>query len=144
MKIKVKKMHRDAIIPEFKTSGASGFDIHALEEVYVSNQYAVKIRTGLAFDIPEGYEMQIRPRSGVSLNTKFRIANSPATIDSDFTGEVMIIIDYLLDTGYTKIDKGTRIAQGVICPVIKVEFEEVESIDKTTDRGHGGFGSTGF
>lgn len=152
MKVKIKKIHPDAIIPEYKTEGSSGFDLHALEEIVINTQETVLIRTGLAIQVPKNYEIQIRPRSGLSLKTSLRISNSPGTIDSDFLGEVKIIatntgiIHENVFTDYINhsiiVKKGDRIAQGVICPVIRAEFEEVEILDET-ERGDKGFGSTG-
>jgi dUTP pyrophosphatase len=82
MNIKIKKVVEDAIIPKYQTSGSAGFDFHTVEDVTVFPKETRLISTGLAFEIPEGYELQIRPRSGISLKTKIRISNSPATIDS--------------------------------------------------------------
>ena len=147
MKIKIKKLHEDAIIPKYHTNGSSGFDLHALEDTVILPGQTKLVRTGLAFDVGPGYELQIRPRSGVSLKTSLRIANSPGTVDADFRGEVCVIItniDGRNDTlfGPTTIEKGSRIAQGVICPVMQADIEVVDYLDETS-RGEGGFGSTG-
>lgn len=144
IRVRVKKLREDAVIPEYKTEGAAGFDLVAAEDVTINAGETVTVPTGLAFEIPEGYELQIRPRSGLSLKTPLRIANSPGTIDSDYRGEVKIIIT---NTGqcddYYNIYKGDRIAQGVIVPVMRAEFEEVDELSETS-RGYGGFGSTGM
>lgn len=143
--LEVKKLHSDAVIPSYQTEGASGFDLHALEDIYVEFGKTVLVKTGLSFEIPRGFEMQIRPRSGFSKKTKLRVSNSPATIDSDYRGDVGILIDNIgteLDGGYL-IKKGDRIAQGVICPVERVFFLEVEDLSDT-ERGDGGFGHTGI
>lgn len=140
MKIKVKKLHQDAIIPVYQTKGASGFDLHALEDVNVYSKATMLIKTGLSFEISEGYEMQVRPRSGMSLKTKIRVSNSPGTVDSDYRGEVCVIIDNLSDSEFF-IKKGDRIAQGVICPIVQAEIDEVENLS-LTERGENGFGST--
>ena len=145
MKVKVKLLHKDAKIPEYKTKGAAGFDIEAIEDVYVPAGGTALVKTGLAFEVPEGYELQIRPRSGNSLKTKLRISNSPGTIDFDFRGQVCVIIDNIaskddLNSGL-HIKKGDRIAQGVICPVVQVLLEKSEELSDT-ERGNGGFGST--
>lgn len=154
MKVKIKKLHPDAQIPKYQSKGASGFDLHALEDGFIHPGDTVLIRTGLAFKIPKGYELQIRPRSGLSLKTSLRIANSPGTLDSDFTGECMIIAWNSLEplmTGYMveedgrpqlSFKKGDRIAQGVVCPIVQVIFKEVEELEKTK-RGNKGFGSSG-
>lgn len=147
MNVKIKKLHPDAVIPKYQTSGSAGFDLHALEDVDVYPGDTVIVKTGLSFQIPQGYEMQIRPRSGVSYKTKIRISNSPGTIDSDYIGEVGILVDNINFIGDKRvphpIKKGERIAQGVICPVIQVKFEEVEKLSQT-ERGSGGFGHTGI
>lgn len=93
LKVKIKKLHEDAIIPKYQSQGASGFDLHALEDIELQAGETKLIRTGLAFEIPEGYELQIRPRSGLSLKTKLRVVNSPGTCDSDFRGEICIIME---------------------------------------------------
>ncbi len=145
--IDIKKLHPDAIIPKYQTDGASGFDLHALEDVTIARGETKLVKTGLSFAIPRGFELQVRPRSGTSLKTTARVANSPGTVDSDYRGEVCIIIDN--NDQFTKgvndglhIKKGDRIAQGVICPIFKANFVEVEELDET-QRGEGAFGSTG-
>ncbi len=134
-------MHPDAIIPKYQTSGSAGFDIHIIEDVTIFPRETKIIKTGLSFEIPKGYELQVVPRSGVSSKTKIRISNSPGTVDSDFRGEVGIIVDNIDSLLYT-FKKGDRIAQGKITPVIQAVFEEVTELS-VTDRGEGGFGSTG-
>jgi len=153
--LKFKKLHKDAIIPKYQTEGASGFDFHALVEgnddltrkVIVDPKDQVIIRTGLACSIPYGYEIQVRPKSGLSFKHKLTITNTPGTIDSDYTppNEIKIIIYNLGDWPYV-IENGQRIAQGVFCPVIQaniVEIEEISDEDVNRNRG-GGFGSTGI
>lgn len=139
--VKVLRLNSDAMIPEYKTDGSAGFDLRTTTKMLLAPKETYIFSTGLAFEIPEGYEMQIRPRSGLSAKTKLRIANSPGTIDSDYRGEVGIIVD---NTGNEPIviEIGERIAQGVIKEVIKANFVEVNEIDNTK-RGKGGFGSTG-
>lgn len=140
MKVKIKKLAGTAITPEYQTEGASGFDLHSVEDVILDRGTTDTVSIGLAFEIPEGYEMQIRPRSGLSLKTGLRVANAPGTIDSDYRGEVKVIMHNASNRA-EQIAIGDRIAQGVIVPVIKVEFEEGE-LDET-ERAEGGFGSTG-
>jgi dUTP pyrophosphatase len=141
VKVKVKKLHENAIIPEYKTEGSAGFDLHALKEVVIPGNETRLVPTGLAFEIPVGYEIQIRPRSGISLKTPIRISNTPGTIDSDYRGEVGIIVDNLAP--YTiVVDKHQRIAQGVLKQVPQAEFIAVEELSDT-ERGERGFGSTG-
>jgi dUTP pyrophosphatase len=140
MNVKVVKLHPDAIIPKYATAGASGFDLVAIEDVVMDEGDTKLVKTGLALEVPQGYELQVRPRSGLSLKTGLRVTNSPGTVDSDYRGEVCIIIQ--ATKGVYHIKKGDRIAQGVIAPVIQAEFEVVDSLDDTS-RGAGGFGSTG-
>jgi dUTP pyrophosphatase len=157
MKVKIKKLHPDAVIPEYKTAGASGFDLVALEDTLVMPGETKMVKTGIAVEVPEGYELQVRPRSGTSLKTPLRVANSPGTVDSDYRGECCVIMTNMgvamsLDNtpGKTRlsmsasqmIKKGDRIAQGVICPVVHVEFEEVQELSDSI-RGSSGFGSSG-
>lgn len=155
MKIKIRKLHPEATIPEYKTQGAAGFDLVSLEDAEILPGESKAVRTGIAVEIPEGFEIQVRPRSGVSLKTSLRVANSPGTVDSDFRGEICVIMhnsNGLLKNsdgttlelnGSHKISKGERIAQGVVCPVIRAIFEESDDLSDT-ERGTNGFGSTGL
>lgn len=144
MKVQIKKLHPDAVIPKYQTKGASGFDLHALEDINIFSGETKLVKTGLAVAVQEGYELQVRPRSGVSLKTTLRVANAPGTVDSDYRGEVCIIITNTDATPSQRhqIKKGDRIAQGVVCPVVQAELEQVSELDETV-RGSGGFGSTG-
>lgn len=153
MKIRIKKLHPDAVIPKYATNGSSGFDLVALEDVFLAPGETKLVKTGLAVDVGPGYEMQVRPRSGLSLKTYLRVANAPGTVDSDYRGEVCVIMTNTALVGqighnaelyqkYCQIKKGDRIAQGVICPVMLADIEVVDYLDET-DRGAGGFGSTG-
>lgn len=96
MELKYKKLHKDALEPQYATKGSAAFDLASVEEFKLLPGDIVRVRTGLAFEIPEGYELEIRPRSGLSFNSKLRIANAPGTIDSDFRGEVEIIVDNIM------------------------------------------------
>ena len=155
MKLQIKKLHPDAVIPKYQTKGASGFDLHALEDVSIEPGQTKLVKTGLSVAVQEGFELQVRPRSGVSLKTPLRVANAPGTVDSDYRGEVCVIVTNTQTTfpGLSAgvpvgvdlsqhIKKGDRIAQGVICPVVQAEIEEVSQLDETV-RGANGFGSTG-
>lgn len=142
MKIKIKKLTSEAVVPKYETEGAAGFDLVATETTVIEAESTKLIKTGLAFEIPKGYELQIRPRSGMSLKTSLRVANSPGTIDSDYRGEVAIILHNTSPLSSEQVLKGTRIAQAVLCPIIQADFEEV-SVLSSTERGEGGFGSTG-
>ena len=142
--VKIKKLHPDAITPTYGTDGAAGFDFYALEDVTLNPGDTKLIKTGIAMAIPEGYEIQVRPRSGMSLKTAFRVANAPGTIDSDYRGECCIIGHHSQGSELRKlhIKKGDRIAQGVLNKVPQANFQLVEELDDT-ERGQGGFGSTG-
>lgn len=151
MKIRIKKLHEDAVTPQYATHGASGFDLVAIENVSLKSGETKLVRTGLAIDVGDGYELQVRPRSGLSLKTPLRVANSPGTVDADYRGEVCVIMTNSsqyktvgASTEYTmcNVKKGDRIAQGVVCPVVRADIEVVDYLDDT-DRGNGGFGSTG-
>ncbi|MBM7634958.1 dUTP pyrophosphatase [Geomicrobium sediminis] len=159
--VRVKKLDEDAIIPTYESQAAAGFDLYALEDVVIRPGETKLVRSGLAFEIPEGYEMQVRPRSGLSKKTKLRISNSPGTIDADYRGEVGILLDNLHsseassvyntsgkvieglhDKGSYVIAKHDRIAQGVLQEVPQANFIEADDLSSTS-RGSGGFGSTG-
>ena len=142
MNIKVKKLYKDVVLPEYKTSGAAAFDFESMIDIIINPNETKIIPTGLAFEIPDGYELQVRPRSGLSAKTKLRVSNSPGTIDSDYRGEVCIILDNISSEEIYTINKGERIAQGVISKIEKITFEEVEELSET-ERGEAGFGSTG-
>lgn len=141
MEIKIQKLNEEAIIPSYQTNGSAGFDFHALEDITLEPNETKLIKTGLAFEIPMGSELQVRPRSGLSLKTPLRITNSPGTVDSDYRGEVCIIMQ---NTGNinVNIEKGSRIAQGILCPVYQATFIESNDLSETR-RGSEGFGSSG-
>lgn len=139
--VKWLKLAPDVQIPRYRHRGDAGFDLAASEDVTIGPWERKLIPTGLKVDIPEWYEMQIRPRSGVSLKTPLMIANSPGTIDSGYRGEVKIIVFNASNKPYT-IKRGDRIAQGVIVKLPEVEHVEVNKLSETS-RGENGFGSTG-
>ena len=139
MKIKIKKLHDDAIIPVYASDGAACFDLYAIED-FNSFKSTIIAPTGLAFEIPLGYEMVIRPRSGMAFGAG--IHSFSGTIDSDYRGEVKVLLFCDMSTNQFSIKKGQRIAQAVIQPVLRVEFECVDELSETV-RGTGGFGSTG-
>lgn len=136
-----KKLSVTATIPQYQTTGASGFDFSASENVTIEPGETKLVPTGLAMAVPKGFELQVRPRSGMSLKTKLRVANSPGTVDSDYRGEIKVICDNIGNVPIF-IQVGDRIAQGVISPVVQLELMEVSDLDETV-RGEGGFGSTG-
>ena len=141
------KFHRHAgnvVLPDYATSSAAGMDIaaHVNEEVTLTPFARAAITTGFSMELPHGYEAQIRPRSGLALRHGVTVANAPGTIDSDYRGEVAVILINLSQQDFT-ITSGMRIAQMVIVPVTKCHLEDVSHLD-LSDRGTGGFGSTGL
>ncbi len=143
VKVLIKKTNKDVITPKYKTDGSSGVDLSAFLEkkVVIKPNSSELIPTGLQVAIPEELEIQIRPRSGLAAKESIGVLNSPGTIDSDYRGELKII---LFNHGKKNfiINNGDRIAQMVLVPILKMEFEEVDSLPNTI-RGQGGFGSTG-
>ena len=143
VKILIKKTNKEVITPKYKTDGSSGVDLSAFLEkkVVIKPNSSELVPTGLQVAIPEELEIQIRPRSGLAAKESIGVLNSPGTIDSDYRGELKIILfnhgkeDFI-------INNGDRIAQMVLVPIVKMEFEEVDSLPNTV-RGQGGFGSTG-
>jgi dUTP pyrophosphatase len=138
----IKKTDKDAIIPKYQSALASGFDLHSLKDYHVPRGVVKPLKTGLAFGIPKGYEVQIRPRSGMSITFPNYIANSPGTIDADYRGEIMILaVNNSLNTPMV-IKKGDRIAQAVLAIVPTTLVVECDVLDET-ERGGNAMGSTG-
>lgn len=133
-----------AILPSYQTVGAAGADLCAYlpEPVVLAPGQRAMVPTGLSFAIPSGYEIQVRPRSGLAAKNGITVLNSPGTIDSDYRGEVKVILINLGTENFT-ISHGDRIAQMVVAPVVQAQFQVVESLS-ATERGQGGFGSTGI
>ena len=132
---------KDLDLPAYATDGAAGMDVVAAEAVALRPGQRHAVATGLAVAIPDGYEIQVRPRSGLALKHGISVPNTPGTIDSDYRGELKIImINHGTDD--FSIARGDRIAQLVLAPVTQAEWDEVEELDDTA-RGSGGFGSTG-
>lgn len=177
--VRIKKLHEDAVIPKYAKAGDAGFDLYAAEDVFIPPNGIAKVRTGLAFGLPEGYELQVRPRSGISYTTALRAILG--TVDCGYRGEVSVLLDnsvvpdYEIHYGAESVEdlvlprygfsvltidgeehtakyshpvntvwirKGDRIAQGVLAEVPVARFEVVDELDET-ERGAGGFGSTG-
>lgn len=134
----------DFDLPKYESEHASGMDLRAnvFETLNIHPGDTVLVPTGIFVAIPPGYEIQIRPRSGYSLKTPLRVANTPGTIDADYRGEIKVIIQNTGNDWY-QIAHGDRIAQMVVAPVVRGMFVEVSDLDET-DRGDGGFGSSGF
>jgi len=143
IKVLVKKLNSEAELPKYKTEGSSGMDLKALIEkpITIKPQNSALIPTGLSIAIPEDTEVQIRPRSGLAAKSSLSVLNTPGTIDSDYRGEIKIILFNHGKEEFT-VNNSDRIAQMILMPVLKAEFEEVEELPKTV-RGSGGFGSTG-
>jgi len=130
-------------LPEYETSGASGMDLRASQAVVIPPGITMLVPTGIYCEIPEGYEFQIRPRSGISLKTKMRITNAPGTIDSDFRGQIQVIVENQGEFDVF-ISEGDKIAQMILCPVVKCLWDVQDDLSclLDTSRGEGGFGST--
>ena len=142
--VKFQRHAKDVVLPEYATSGAAGMDIAAHIDTAVTLAPFARsaIATGFSMQLPHGYEAQIRPRSGLALKYGVTVANAPGTVDSDFRGEVAVILINLSQQDFT-ITPGMRIAQMVIAPVTHCRFEDKSQLDMS-DRGASGFGSTGL
>lgn len=144
---KFAKMTEEAVIPKYAKPGDAGMDLYALTgQVIPGNARGVLIKTGLKVWLPEGYELQVRPRSGMSAKTSIRVANAPGTVDEGYTGEICVICDNLSNQDFIIDTDNRRIAQAVIKKVPKIQVEEIsieEMEQRTTERGDNGFGSTG-
>ena len=143
VEVRVKRLPNGAglPLPDYASKGAAGMDICAAESVTLRIGKRLAVATGFAFAIPDGYEVQVRPRSGLALKNGVTCLNTPGTIDSDYRGEVKVILANLGEDDF-QITKGDRIAQIVVAPVTHASMVEVDDIDETA-RGAGGFGSTG-
>ena len=142
-KVLIKKLYSNVNIPTYKTSGSSGLDLEAFigEDLMLKPNNTILVPTGLSVAIEDGLEIQIRPRSGLAAKNMISVLNTPGTIDADYRGEIKVILINLGKDNFT-IKKGDRIAQMVVCPIIKANFEIVDELPKTP-RGASGFGSTG-
>jgi dUTP pyrophosphatase len=142
-KVLIKKLNPNVLIPAYKTNGASGMDLMAFieEPIKISSNCSCLVPTGLSMAFSEDYELQIRPRSGLAAKNSITVLNTPGTIDSDYRGEIKIILfnhgkkDFI-------INNNDRVAQMILTPVVKMELEETDNLPDTL-RGEGGFGSTG-
>ena len=142
-KILIKRLSKKVSLPKYETSGSSGMDLAANIDANINidpGKTAI-IPTGLALSIPKGFEIQIRPRSGLAAKQKISVLNTPGTIDADYRGEIKVILINLGQVSF-KVEKGLRIAQMVVCPIVQAQLKEVDDLSET-DRGKGGFGSTG-
>ena len=143
MKVLIKKLHPDVKIPSYKTKGASGMDLMAYldKSINLEPGKSCLVPTGLSIAFPEKYEIQIRPRSGLAAKNNISVLNTPGTIDSDYRGEIKIILFNHGNENFI-INNNDRVAQMILMPVIKIELEETNELPKSI-RGDGGFGSTG-
>ena len=143
VKVLIKKLSPEVQLPSYKTLGASGMDLMAFikSSITVKPKTSSLIPTGLSIAFSEDYEVQIRPRSGLAAKNNISVLNTPGTIDSDYRGEIKVII-YNHGNNDFLINNGDRIAQMILMPVVKIELEETNNLPETI-RGKGGFGSTG-
>ena len=142
-KILIKRLSKKISLPKYETAGSSGMDLAAniAGNISIDPGKTAIIPTGLALSVPKGFEVQIRPRSGLAAKQKISVLNTPGTIDADYRGEIKVILINLGKENFI-VEKGLRIAQMVVSPVIQVELKEVDELENTA-RGEGGFGSTG-
>ena len=144
IEILIKRLSKNVILPRYETEDSSGLDLAANidEQIKILPGKSEIIPTGLAVAIPKNFEIQIRPRSGLAAKNQVSVLNTPGTIDADYRGEIKVILINLSDKVFV-VEKGLRIAQMVVCPVIKASLKEVTKLE-VTERGSGGFGSTGI
>lgn len=135
------QLEEGATLPQYQTPGAAGMDVTCTHEVTLKPGERASVGTGLRMMIPEGYEVQVRPRSGLAIRHGLTMVNSPGTIDSDFRGEIKILM-INLGSDVVTLSKGERVAQLVLAPVVRAELMIADTLDET-ERGSGGFGSTG-
>ena len=144
MQLQIKRLEGNNLeLPKYKTEGSAGMDLTACidENIILKPLERKLIKTGIAIALPNNYEAQVRPRSGLALKNGISVLNTPGTIDADYRGEIGVILINLSNEDFV-VEKGMRIAQLVISPVVQAELVEVEELDETL-RGQGGFGSTG-
>ena len=143
--IKVELVHEDAVLPKYAYPSDSGFDLHATEEVIIGPFGRALIPTGLKVSFEEGYEIQVRPKSGLAIKQGLTVLNTPGTEDQGYTGEIQVIVFNTNNTTVT-IPKGMKVGQGVLCPVVQGKYVSIEQVGQVEDkdRGNNGFGSTGI
>ncbi len=141
--ILIKRLSTNVILPKYETEGSSGMDLAAniKKPIKIKPGEISIIPTGISVSIPNNFEIQIRPRSGLAAKNQISVINTPGTIDSDYRGEIKVILINLGKKIFI-VENGSRIAQMILCPVIKAKIKEVKVLEKT-NRGSGGFGSTG-
>ena len=141
--ILIKRLSDNVSLPKYETEGSSGMDLAANinKKIEIKPGTTVLVPTGISVSIPKNFEIQIRPRSGLAAKNQISVLNTPGTIDADYRGELKVILINLGDKSFM-VKKGLRIAQMVLCPIIRWKLKEVEALEGTK-RGSGGFGSTG-
>ncbi len=142
MKVRIKRIKENAIMPMYAHEGDSGVDLFSTEDYVLKPGERVLVSTGLVMSIPKGYEGQVRPKSGLALKNGISVCNTPGTVDSGYRGEIGVIAINLGKETF-RIERGKKIAQMVFCKVEEAEFEDADELDDTK-RGGGGFGSTGL
>jgi dUTP pyrophosphatase len=143
--VEVELVHEDAVFPKYAYPSDSGFDLHATEEVIIGPFGRALVPTGLKVSFEEGYEIQVRPKSGLAIKQGLTVLNTPGTVDQGYTGEIQVIVFNTNNTTVT-IPKGMKVGQGVLCPVVQGKFVNFEKVGQVEDkdRGNNGFGSTGI
>ena len=143
--IEVELVHSDAVFPKYAYESDSGFDLHSTEDLSVGPFGRILVPTGIKVSFEEGYEIQVRPKSGLAIKQGLTVLNTPGTVDQGYTGEIQVIV--FNTNNYTvMIPKGMKVGQAVLCPVVNgkyVRFEKIDTINEK-DRGDNGFGSTGI
>ena len=143
--IEIELVHEDAVLPKYAYPSDSGFDLHSTQDLTIGPFGRILVPTGIKVSFQEGYEIQVRPKSGLAIKQGLTVLNTPGTVDQGYTGEIQVIV--FNTNNYTvMIPKGMKVAQAVLCPVINgkyVRFEQVDTLDEK-DRGNNGFGSTGI
>ena len=140
----IKRLSKNIELPKYETNGSSGMDLSANieKQIKIEPGKTSIIPTGISLSIPKNFEIQIRSRSGLAAKSQISVLNSPGTIDADYRGELKVILINLSNKIFV-VEKGMRIAQMVLCPIVKAKFKEVDNLDNT-DRNTSGFGSTGL
>lgn len=140
-----KKLHTNTLNPKYNYGGDSGFDLYSTEDILLGPFGRALVPTGLSFDIKDGYEIQVRSKSGLAIKEGLMVLNSPGTVDNSYTGEIKAIIFNTNNYEY-QIKKGQKVAQAVLCPVVNGKWVDLKEVEELTDkdRGEKGFGSTGI
>lgn len=143
--IEVELVHEDAVFPKYAYESDSGFDLHSIQDLEIGPFGRILVPTGIKVSFEEGYEIQVRPKSGLTIKQGLTVLNTPGTVDQGYTGEIQVIV-FNTNNHSVMIPKGMKVGQAVLCPVINgkyVRFEQVNSLNEK-DRGDNGFGSTGI